>query len=247
MAQTLSGRNIRWYFQGSPVGMSRVTMLKPDISQGLDPVKEVGNPSVVEYVLKVPETSISFGYNMISKAQFAAALGQSVGGSNASGGVTPGAGEVLGAGEVPAIPQSFDVVERRIKPGTEGTTAEVITGYTIYQGVQLEKQSWDQEVDKLISVDISGKCRSPRDYENINGIQFDKFTGNGSTTAFISTFRPYMGADGFLTIRTEAPLGTVLKEGADFTVASTSSSMSMTFAVAPASSTVPNILVVYAH
>lgn len=248
MAQTLSGRNIRWYFQGSAVGMGRVSSLKPDLAIGLDAVKECGTPTVLEYVPKVPETSITFAYAMISKAQLATAMGQIVAGSDASLGLTVGSGMVAGVGEVPSIPQSFDIVERRIVPGTEGTTAEIVKGYTIYQAVAIEKQSWDQEVDKLIGVDISGKCKAPRDYENNNGIQFDRFTGNGSTTAFVTTHKPILGKDGNLSIRVETPYYTVLKEGAgaDFTTASTSSNMTITFAVAPASSTVNNILGIYA-
>jgi hypothetical protein len=241
MAQTKSGRNLRWYFQGSAVGMGRMTMLKPDVAQGLDAVKECGTPDVVEYVLKVPETSIQFGWNVINKAQLANAMGQTSGGLNSAGGVGGS-----GVGEVPSIPQSFDVVERRIKAGTEGTTGEVVEGYTIYQAVQVEKKAWDQEVDKLVGASINGKCREPRDFEGINGIAFDKFTPNGVLTAFVLTHKSIQHKDGLLTIRGEFPLGTVLKEGVDYTVASTSSSTTCTFSPAPASSAVPNILFVYA-
>ena len=223
MALTKSGRNLRWYFQGSAVGMGRMTMLKPDLSQGLDAVKEVGNPDIIEYVLKVPETSINFGFNVINKKQLALAMGQSVG--------------IAGVGEVPFIPENFDVVERRIKPGTEGTLSEVYDGYSIYQYVQVEKQSWDQEVDKLVSGSVSGKCRRPRDFEGINGIQFDKFNGTGAQTTFPLTQKSIANADGTLTIRVESPIGTELKYGVDFTVASTSSSTAITFTNAPASTT----------
>jgi hypothetical protein len=245
MAQTLSGRNLRFYFNGSAVGMGRVSMLKPDLQIGLDAVKEVGTPTVLEYVPKIPETSLSMGYALINKAQLALAMGQQIGALDSTLGITPGSG-TPNVGEVPSIPQSFDVVERRIKPGTEGSQAEVITGYTIYQAVAVEKQSWDQEVDKLVAVDISGKCKAPRDYENINGIQFDRFVGNGSTTAFITTHKPIMGKDGYLTIRSESPYLTVLKEGSDYTVASTASNATVTYAVAPASSTAQNTLIIYA-
>lgn len=232
MAQTKSGRNLRWYFNGQTVGMGRMTSLKPDVDQGLDAVKEVGNPDVIEYVLKVPETSIQFGYNVINKKQLALAMGQTVG--------------INGVGEVPSVPQSFDIVERRIKPGTEGTTSEVYDGYTIYQAVAVEKKSWDQEVDKLIGASVSGKCRTPRDYEGINGIQFDNLTGNGVLTTFTLTKKSIANQDGTLTIRAESPYFTVLKENTDYTTASTSASTSVTFNTAPASSAVANILVIYA-
>lgn len=232
MSQTKSGRNLRWYFQGQTVGMGRMTMLKPDVDQGLDPVKEVGNPDVVEYVLKVPETSVQFGYNVINKGQLAKAMGQTIG--------------INGVGEVPDLPQQFDIVERRIKPGTEGTTTEIYDGYTLYQQVAVDKKSWDQEVDKLIGASISGKCRSPRDYEGINGIAFDSFTGNGVLTTFNLVHKSIANKDGTLTVRAETPLLTVLKEGSDYTTASTSASTSVTFGTAPGSSTVANILVVYA-
>lgn len=232
--QTLTGRNLRWYFQGSSVGMSRVTQLKPDVTQGLDPVKECGTPDVVEYALKVPETSLTFAYSIISKKQLALAMGQTL--SNGS------------SGEVPDIPTNFDIVERRIQPGTEGLlNGEVVTGYTVYQLCQVEKQSWDQEVDKLIASNLSVKCRHPRDYEGINGIVFDKFTGNGSTTAFVLSQRSIPNKDGTLILRGETPLGTVLKYGSDYTVASTSSTTTVTFTTAPASTTTPNILALYAY
>lgn len=248
MAQTLSGRNLRWYFQGSVVGMGRVTMLKPDLQIGLDAVKECGTPTVLEYVPKVPETTINLGYNLISKYQLAAAMGQVLGGTDASLGSTAAPGAIVNVGEVPSIPQQFDIVERRIKPGTEGTTGEIVNGYSIYQNVAVEKESWDQEVDKLVGVDISGKCKAPRDYENINGISFEKFVPNGVLTAFVTAHKPVQGKDGLNTIRVEAPIGTTLREGtgADYTTASTSSSMTITFAVAPASSTANQVLAIYA-
>lgn len=232
MAQTKTGRQLRWYFNGATVGMGRMTMLKPDFQQGLDPVKEVGNPDIVEYALKVPETTLQLAYNVINKAQLAKALGQTVG--------------IGGVGEVPNIPESFDIVERRLKAGTEGSTAEVVEGYTLYQGVQVEKEAWDQEVDKLVAATISAKCRRPRDFEGINGILFDKFTGNGVLTAFVLTQKSIKDQYGFLTLRAETPLLSVLREGVDYTTASTSSNTTVTFNVAPASSTVPNILVAYA-
>jgi hypothetical protein len=234
MAQlTLTGRNIRWYFNGQNVGMSRVTSLKPDTTQGLDAVKECGNPNIVEYAQKVPETSLSFAYTVISKKQLALAMGLTL-----SNGAT---------GEVPNLPLGFDIVERRIQPGTEGTTSEVYLGWTIYQGVQIEKTSWDQEVDKLIAANLSAKCIAPRDFEGINGIQYDKFIGNGSTTTFVLSKFAIPLKDGTLIIRAEAPTGTVLKYGAsnDYTAASTSSTTSITFNVAPASATSNNILVAY--
>lgn len=240
MSQTKSGRNLRWYFQGQAVGMGRMTMLKPDISTGLDAVKEVGNPDIIEYVQKVPETSYQFGYNVINKAQLAKAMGQTVGGLDSAGG-TGGSG----VGEVPSIPQLFDIVERRIKPGTEGTTSEVVDGYTVYQSIAVEKSSWDQEVDKLVGASVSGKGRSPRDFEGINGISFDTFIPNGVLTIFTLVHKSIQHKDGKLTIRVENPLGTVLKEGSDFTTASTSSTTSLTFGTAPASTTAASILALY--
>lgn len=233
--QTKTGRNIRWYFNGQSVGMSRVMHLKPDTTQGLDPVKECGNPNIVEYALKVPETSLAFGYSVISKKQLALAMGQTL-----SNGTT---------GEVPNLPTGFDVVEKRIVPGTEGTTTESIDGWTIYQGVQVEKVNFDQEVDKLISAAISAKCIAPRDFEGINGIVFDQFAGNGSTTTYTLAHRSIPLKDGTLVIRVESPIGTTLKfgTGADYTTASTSSTTSVTFGTAPASSSTNNIQVAYAY
>ncbi len=238
MAQkTLTGRNIRWYFNGEPFAMSRLTMLKPDINQGLDKVLECGNPNIIEYAKKVPETSLSLGFTIINKAQLAVAVGESL-------------SVTVTTGEVPPLPDNIDIVERRIQPGTEGTTSEVVQGYSIYQAVMIEKQAFDQEVDKLLAETVSAKCRAPRDFEGINGIAFQNFTGNGSTTAFLlashSAFN--MLSDGTMAIRVEAPLGNVLRYGSanDYVTASTSSTTTVTFNVAPASSTTPNVLVVYA-
>lgn len=229
--QVKSGRHLRWYANGSPVGISRMKMLKPDTSRGLDKVVEAGNPDVVEYVKKVPETSLTLDYNVINYAQLALALGQSIGfdGTNTSG-------------EVPDLPDNFDIVERMIVPGTEGTSNEQYQGFVIYQGIASEKDTWDAEVDKLVSVNLSAKCRRPRRFININGIAFDRFTANGATTAFTLANKARRNADGYYTIRVEAPLSIVLKETIDYTVASTSSSTTLTFAIAPASSSVPNVL-----
>src|SRR5580692_5651852 len=114
MAQkTLTGRNIRWYFNGKAFAMSRVTSLKPDVNQGLDKVIECGDPNIIEYAKKVPETSLSLGFTIINKAQLAVAVGQSLSVSST-------------VGEVPTLPDNIDIVERRIQPGTEGTTSEVV-------------------------------------------------------------------------------------------------------------------------
>lgn len=234
--QTKTGRNVRWYLNGQPVGMSRLMHLKPDVSQKLDPVKECGTPDVVEYALGIPETSLTFMYSIINKKQLALALGQTL-----SNGTT---------GEVPDPPTAFDIIEKRMVPGTEGLlTGETYDGYTVYQGVQMEKQGWDQEIDKLITSTINGKCKKPRDFEGINNLQYDKFTGNGSTTVFVLSQRSIPLKDTSLVIRVESPIGTTLKQGsgADYTVASTSSTTSITFAVAPASSTTQNILGFYAY
>lgn len=237
--QTQTGRNLRWYAAGSAVGITRMKSLKPDRDQKLEAVKEAGNPDVAEYALMVPETSISLDYSVISIAQLQLALGLTV---NA---------------EVPPLPTNFDIVEKHIQPGTEGTTTEVATGWALYQGVQVEKESWDQEVDKLVAVQITGKCRSPRRFvaynaatapNGIHGIVFDKFTGNGSTTAFVLSQKAAQLADGYYTIRSETPIGGVkLQETVDYTVASTSSTTTVTYTTAPASSTTPNILVVYVY
>lgn len=238
MAQlTKTGRNIRWYFNGKAFAMSRVMSLKPDITQGLDPVKECGNPAIIEYAKKVPENALSLEHSIINKAQLAVAMGLNLSVSATTG-------------EVPNLPDNIDIVERRIKPGTELTTTEVVDGYTIYQGVMIEKQAWDQEVDKLITSTINAKSIAPRDFEGINGIVFQNFTGDGSTTAFVvashSAFN--MLKDGTMAIRVESPIGTVLRYGSvnDYTTASTSSTTTITFVVAPASSSVVNILAVYA-
>ncbi len=235
--QTKTGRNIRWYFNGKPFAMSRVTSLKPDVTQGLEKVLECGNPRIIEYAKKVPENAISLGFTIINKAQMAVAMGQSL-------------SVTATTGEVPPLPDNIDIVERRIKPGTEGTLSETVDGYTLYEAVMVEKKAWDQEVDKLITSTVSAKSSEPRDFEGINAIVFQNFTGNGSTTAFnLASSSVYNAlADGTLIIRAEAPLGTVLKYGTvnDYTAASTSSTTTITFNTAPASSTVPNILVVYA-
>lgn len=231
--QVKTGRYLRWYAQGSAVGITRMKMLKPDRQQGLDKVIEAGNPDVVEYVKKVAETSLQLDYNVINYDQLAKAMGQVIG--------------VGGVGEVPVLPDNFDIVERLITPGTEGTTSEAYLGYVIYQQCMIEKDSWDAEVDKLYAVNLTAKCRNPRRFVGINGIQFDKFSGTGVQTAFILTQRvPRVLADGYYTIRVEAPLTTVVKETVDFTVASTSSNTTLNFVVAPASAT-NNVLAIYAY
>lgn len=237
--QTQTGRNLRWYANGSAVGITRMKSLKPEKQQKLDTVTEAGNPDVVEYAKHVPETTLTLDYNVISVDQLAIALGQTVG------------------AEVPDIPDNWDIVEKHIVPGTEGTTTEAASGWTFYQGVMVEKESWDQEVDKLVSVSLSTKARSPRRFpaynaatkpNGINGLQPDKFTGNGSTSAFVLTQKAKQLKDGFYTIRVEAPIGGVpLKETIDYTVASTSSTTTINFTTPPASSSTPNVLAWYVY
>lgn len=235
--KTLTGRNIRWYFNGKPFAMSRVTDLKPDVTQGLEKVIECGNPQIIEYAKKVPENALSLGFTIINKAQMAVAMGQSLSVSAT-------------VGQVPPLPDNIDIVERRIQPGTEGTTTEVVQGYTLYESVMVEKKAWVQEVDKMMSATVSAKSAEPLDFEGINGIVFQNFTGDGSTTAFVlaSHSANNMLSNGTLVIRVEAPLGTVLKYGSvnDYVAASTSSTTTVTFNTAPASSTTPNVLIVYA-
>lgn len=232
-----TGRYLRWYANGSAVGITRMKALKPDLQQGLEKVIEAGNPDVVEYVKKVAETTLTLDYNVINYSSLALALGQTI----ASG--TSGS-----AGEVPSLPDNFDIVERMITPGTEGTASETYMGFVVYQQIMVEKEAWDSEVDKLLAVNISAKCRKPRRFVGINGIQFDKFSGNASTTAFTLTQKvPRTNSDGNYTIRVETPFSTVLREAVDFTVASTTSTTTLNFGVAPASSSTPNILAIYAY
>jgi len=228
MSQTKSGRYLRWYANGSAVGITRMKMLKPDLQQGLEKVIEAGNPDVVEYVKKVPETTLQLDYNVISYDQLAKAMGQTVG--------------VGGIGEVPALPDNFDIIERMITPGTEGTANETYQGYVLYQLVQTEKEAWDAEVDKLYAVNITAKCKKPRRFVGVSGVNFDKFTGNGVLTSFVLANKARQLSDGFYTCRVESPLQTYLKETVDFTVASTSSTTTLNFTTAPASSTAVNIL-----
>jgi len=233
MAQTLSGQNLRLYLQGSAVGFGRATTAKPDVSRGTDPVKQLGSDDVVEYVPKIKEATFAVDYSVINKKQLAVALGQAIGQLG------------NGIGEVPQWPDNIDVVERRIKPGTEGTTSEIYTGYSLYQKWMIEKDAYDEEVDKIVVRQLSGHCATPIDYEGNNGIQFDRFTGNGVQTAFVLTKYSIGRANGYLTIRAESPYQTFLTEGVDYTTASTSSTTTVTFGTAPASSTVNNVLVVY--
>lgn len=237
--QTKTGRNLRWYANGTAVGITRMKSLKPSRQQKLDAVLEAGNPDVAEYVKHVPETTLALDYNVISVDQLALALGQ-----------------VVGA-EVPDIPDNWDIVEKQIVPGTEGTTTELAAGWTFYQGIMVEKEDWDQEIDKMISVAVSTKARNPRRFpaynavtrpNGINGLQPDKLVGNGSTTAFVLTQKAKLLKDGYYTLRVETPIGGIpLKETIDFTVGSTSSTTTLTFTTAPASSTTPNILAWYAY
>lgn len=232
----LTGRNIRWYANGQPVGISRMKMLKPSSTTGLDRVLECGNPKTVEYVKKVPETSIMFDLNVLSYRQLAVALGQTIGLDG------------TGVGEVPPLPDNFDIVERLISPGTEGTTAEVVFGYAIYQGIQVEKDDFDQEVDKLISRSVTAKAASVRRFDGVNGIQFDKFIGDGATVSFPLTKKTRQNADGLFTVRVENPLGFILAENFNYTVsAPTASTSAITFTTAPASSTAISILAVYVY
>lgn len=245
MATIKGGRYARWYANGSAVGIGLIKTAKSDISTPLEKVLEIGDPNIVEYYQKIPETTLSIAYSVISYAGLAAALGQT-GISNGAAN-TPVTTTAAFVGEVPALPSVFDVVERLITPGTEGTLTETYQGFCIYQNVQVEKESWDLEVDKVLAVDISGKCKRPRRFVNIAGIQFDKFTGNGSTTAYVLSQKARQLGDGYYTIRVETPLLTVLKETVDYTVGSTSSTTTVTFTVAPASATAANILTIYAY
>lgn len=242
-----SGRNFRYYLNGLPVGtaggkvLARVKMMKPDTQRGLDKILEVGNPNVVEYVKKVPETSLTIDYSVIDYTQFAVAAGQSIG----TDGVNTSA---LSSGEIPDFPDNFDIIERMIVPGTEATANEQVQGYVIYQGISLEKDMFDVEVDKLASFNLTAKCKRPRRFTNVNGINTDRLTGTGVQTAFVlSQVVKRANADGFYMIRVEAPFTFVNAEGTDFTVASTSSSTTLNFVIAPPTSVNPNILAVYAY
>lgn len=220
MSQTKTGQNLRWYFGGSPVGMGRVTSLKPDTSRGLDPVKQAGNDDVVEYAAKIKETTVAFGYNVISKRQLADAM------NTTSTGVP-----ILSSGAVavPDIPENFDCVEKRIKAGTANTghygsssvwvSDEVIEGFTFYQLVAWEKDTYEQEVDKIVARSLSAKCKRPLDFEGINGIYFDRFRGNGVRNTFQLTQAATVPlASGQRVIRVEAPLMNYLVEGVDYTI-----------------------------
>ncbi len=240
LIQTKSGRHVRAYFNGTNVGLARMKSIKPDISTPLDPVMELGNPNVAEFVPKVSQTTLTFDYMVISYGQLAVALGLTYGSSSSNPNAINGV-----VGEVPRIPSTYDIVERLIKPGTEKTSTEVYYGYTIYQKILIEKETWDEEADKVISVNISAKCIPPRRYEGINGIKFDAFTGNGSTTAFVLTSRAVPGADGYNTIRADVGGGnTSLNEGFDYTSASTSSNTTVTFNNAPPTG---GITIIYAY
>lgn len=232
MAQTLTGKQLRWYFQGQAVGMGRVTMLKPDTSTGLEAVKECGAPRIVEYVKKVPETSLNFGYNVFSKGQLRKAMGLGLGPSGNAA-----------SGHVPALPDNMDIVEKRFLPGTEGTNNEVLLGVTLYQKVMVEKDTYDQEVDKIVGRSITAKCDLPYDFEGINGIAFESFVGNGVLTNFVSAHSSVGLEGGYLTIRVESPLQTFLKENADYTTSKTASTTTVAFTSAPASGNA--ILIVY--
>jgi hypothetical protein len=239
--QVKSGRYIRWYANGLAVGLTRMSSVKPEKSTKLEAVKEAGNPDLVEYVKGIPETSLSLTYNVIHYGQLAIAMGQTIG-------VGALASTSAASGEVPDIPDNFDLVERMIVPGTEGTNNEQYQGFVLYQQVQVNKDAWDPEVDKLYSVNLSANCRTPRRFINVNGLQADRFTGNGVQTAFVLTNKvPRPLKDGYYTIRVEAPYSTVLRETVDYTVASTTSTTTLNFATAPASSTVPNVLAWYAY
>lgn len=240
LIQTKSGRYVRSYFNGTNVGLARMKSLKPDISTPLDPVMEMGNPAVVEYVPKVAQTTLTFEYMVISYGQLAKALGIQYGSSTANANAINGL-----VGEVPPIPSSFDIVERLIKPGTEKTANEVYYGYVLHQKILIEKETWDSEADKVISVNISAKSVAPRRYEGINGIIFDKFTGNGSTTAFVLTNRAVPGADGYNTVRADTGNGVnSLYEGFDYSAASTSSNTTVTFNTPPPAG---QIVIIYAY
>jgi hypothetical protein len=240
LIQTKSGRYVRSYFNGTNVGLARMKSLKPDISTPLDPVMELGNPNVAEYVPKVAMTTLTFEYMVISYGQLAKALGITYGSSSANANAINGV-----VGEVPPIPSSFDIVERLIRPGTEKTANEVYYGYVLHQRILIEKETWDQEADKVISVNITAKSVAPRRYEGINGIKFDPFTGNGSTTAFILSQRAVPGYDGYQTVRADVGGGvSTLFEGFDYTAASTSSNTTVTFNTAPPAGA---ITIIYAY
>lgn len=229
LIQTKSGRYVRSYFNGTNVGLARMKSIKPDISTPLDPVMELGNPVVAEYVPKVAQTTLTFEYMVISYGQLAKALGVAYGTSSSNANAINGV-----IGEVPPIPSSFDIVERLIKPGTEKTANEVYYGYVLHQKILIEKETWDQEADKVISVNISAKSVAPRRYEGINGIKFDSFSGTGSTSSFILTQKAVPGYDGYQTVRADVGNGvSSLYEGFDYTAASTSSNTTVTFNSAP--------------
>ena len=231
LIQTKSGRNARLYFNGTQVGLSRAMSFKPEITTGLDPVKELGNPDIVEYVPKVAETSVTFEYAVITYGQLAKALGIVYGTAAAGGALNAPNGVV---GEVPPIPSSFDVVERLILPGTEHTQNEIYVGFALHQRVTIEKEAWDTEVDKLIMVNVSAKSKRPRRYEGITDIKFDNFSATGSQTAFVLSNKAIPGADGYQTVRADVQAGAIsLYEGFDYSAASTSSNTTVTFNTAP--------------
>lgn len=240
--QSKTGRHFRWYANGLTIGLSLVKSLKPDRSMPLESVVQCGNGDVFEYAQKVQETSLTLDYTLISYDQLAKAMGQTV------------------ANEIPDLPQNVDIVEKMIVAGTEGNSNETAQGYAFYGRVQFEKESFDIEADKLVSVNLTAKCKKPRRYPGANGIQYDKFTGNGVTSTFALTKNSVrQGADGYWTIRGEYPLGTALTEGQDYTVnasnfaagsnntiASTASA-SFSNGVVPASSATPNVMFIYAY
>ncbi len=235
--QTKTGRHFKWYFNGRPVGISLVKMLKPERSMPLEAVKQCGSGRVFEYAQKVEETSLTLDYTLIDYAQLAKAAGQTV------------------VNEVPDLPVNFDIVEKMIVAGTESTANETAQGWAIYQRVQFEKEGYDTEADKLVAVNMTAKCQKPRRYPGANGIQYDNFNGNGVLTSFpLTKTTVRQGQDGFWTIRLEYPLGTVLSEGVDYstTVGSVTNgiaaSASVVFlnSVVPASATA-NIMAVYAY
>lgn len=236
--QTKSGRNYRAYFNGVNVGLGRMQTGKYDKSSPLITVKELGNPNVAEYVPGINEGSITLDYMLISPGQLVKALGISYGSTTSS--VTAIDGVV---GEVPDIPGSFDIVVRLISPGTEGTANEVYLGYDLYQGVQIEKESWDLSVDKPVAVNLSAKCLPKRAYEGNNGVAFDSFSATGSQTAFVLSHRSIPGKDGYLTVRADLANGTSLREGFGYTTASTSSNTTVTFGTAPPAG---NVNIIYA-
>lgn len=232
--QVKNSKHMSFFANGVAVGLARVQSVKSTTNQKLQTVAECGNPDVVEYSAGVRETDLSLAFLVFGLGQLAVALG-----------LIPESQALSYVGEVPAIPEKFDVVEKLIKVGTENTPGEVAEGFSIYQGIQVDKETFDTQIDKIVMSDITCKAKPPRRYMGAKAIPFDKFTGDGSLSTFVLTGTPMVGLDGNKTIRVENPLGIVLAEGTDYTVVGSGASPSLTFTNgAPASGT--KVLAIYA-